>query len=199
MWTNRPPVGDTKPTTRLVRAIPKRPIRAFVLSGDVSGTKTHYWHGRTRPCNAPDCDACTANNIARWHGYIAIYNTDAHEVQVLEITSSSIQYIERYLVGRQSLRGAHITASRPSGRITGKLHLLLEQTTDLRPDLPPAPNVRQILERIWHGDAARPAEAPLHTIYAAQIAQAEAQKNGLATQRSTAQPTRLEADRRPRS
>lgn len=181
MWTSRPPEAPLDPIIRLVRATGKTTVRGWILSTEIQGTTTHYYRGRTRPCTHPECDACTAGMAPRWHGYLAIYAAVTAETQILEITSASIEYLDRYRVGRTTLRGALITASRPSKSNTGRLHLLLQPPTPTNPALPPDPNVRKVLERIWHWDGTTKARSTLRAAFDANNDAQRAKTNGLAT------------------
>lgn len=195
MWTPYPDDGPPDPKFHLFRVKAKKPFKGYVLSDQLTGTRTHFHNGRSRPHLDVDCDGCNAGKRLDWHGYLAVWNPLATEVQILEITAASTDYIRRYLKYNRTLRGAEITATRPSGTNTGRLHIRLTPPDAIGKDLPPAIDVEKHMQRIWGGGDTHTYEPTLADLYAETMA--DNAKNGhpsQAEQRPSLTP-RLAADR----
>lgn len=148
-WTPRPSEHDVTAHLSLHRVTPNKPTLAVILSPDVIGLYTHYWRGRSVPCQPFGCPACEAHQRPRWYGYLGIWNPNNGSIAVLELTPPAIAPIDAWLKRHPSLRAAQIIAKRANKRPNSRL------VVEIRPDvyngefLPPPPQVERTLEHIW--------------------------------------------------
>lgn len=149
IFTNRPPEPDRPKNWKLIRTPAKTPLRALVLSDDIVGCNTHFWGGRTVPCEGPHCPACADGSPTRWHGYIAIWLPPDNIRLLFEFTDGPAELLAQYRAANGTLRGCKIEASRikpvPNARV-----LLKTSRIDLsKYPLPDAPDICKMLLQMW--------------------------------------------------
>jgi hypothetical protein len=149
-FTDALPPKDQRPSLALVRVKPGKPIQAIVTATNFVGCETHYWHGRTAPCEQPNCEACDDGSPTRFHAYIASWNPATNRSFLLEITRAAADAFDGYRNTYGSLRGCrysvHRASSNPNSRVIVELHPADEQ----RFAIPQPPNVIACLCTIWH-------------------------------------------------
>lgn len=59
-WSNRVPTDPRGPSFPIVRTPTWKPLIAIVTSDDLIGTFTHFYKGRTMPCQGHGCTRCAA-------------------------------------------------------------------------------------------------------------------------------------------
>ena len=59
-FSSNVPVDPRGPAYPIVRTPISRPLVAIVTSPNLVGCYTHYWKGRTIPCEGPECPLCMA-------------------------------------------------------------------------------------------------------------------------------------------
>lgn len=148
-WKKDPPKSGDQPALRLTRTPSPGNLIAIVLSDDLIGCDTHFWSGRTMPCEAPECAACREGVPFRWHGYLGCCDPQTRSLFIFEMTARSAEYFKDYRKGYGSLRGAKFRASRwkktPNSRVVIEI-----KPSDVPPDsLPTAPDVCAAMSIIW--------------------------------------------------
>lgn len=124
-------------------------VKGIMLAGDVCGAYTHWYGGRTLPCNGLSCPACKMNVEVRWHGYLPLYNTSTRNIVIAEITTAAVEPIDRWFREKRSLRGAFISIMRGAERVNSPLKSRVEEGPLPAEALPNPPHVREILEKMW--------------------------------------------------
>lgn len=166
-WTSRPDDRDSAPHHQIIRAKPGKTTQGVVLSLDLIGAYTHYWKGRTTPCNPPACPACDAGHKPRWYGYLALWNPATAAVAILEITTAAVPAIETYLARHGSLRYAQIMATRANRKPNSRLIVSFQAAPYSGPHGPEPPDLPAHLSHMWEATSKpapnrQPTEADPH-------------------------------------
>lgn len=148
-WTNQLPPQPTHTGFTLRRTPPDTPIRAIITCDDLIGTFTHYYHGRTTPCEPPDCPACKDLSPARWHGYVSCLDHATREHFLFEFTSKAAEPLIEYRKAHGTLHGCFITASRPKRRRNARVEIACRPTDLTKITLPKPPDLIQAMSVIW--------------------------------------------------
>lgn len=148
-FTNQPPARPRTHSMRLIRTQPGKPIAGYLTCTDMVGCETHFWGGRTVPCEGDACAACLQGIASRWHGYLSIWDPGAHGQLLVEVTEEAARQIQAYAKSNGSLRGAIIQLHRANYRRNSRLVADLKAADLSKVNLPPAPNIIAILETIW--------------------------------------------------
>lgn len=145
-----PPADPRGNSLPLMRTPTNKPIQGIVTSSEMVGTRTHYYRGRTIPCDDTDCPACTDGIPWRWHGYVSVYSPGSHKTVLFELTAKAAEPLTQYFAAYGTLRGCEIIAKRanmsPNSRV-----LLQTKPADLEKiTLPAEPNLLEALSIIWN-------------------------------------------------
>jgi len=114
------------------------------------GCPTHWFGGRTVPCEAHNCQACLEGTPWRWHGYLGALKNPNRQHVIVEWTAQAADQINRYRTTHPSLRNAIITARRHRNQRNGTV--IVELTTG-DPDklhLPDPPDLIKCLSILWN-------------------------------------------------
>lgn len=136
------------------------PLRAIVTSDDILVCNTHFWHGRTLPCErmqtdaagnvtAGDCQPCNDAMPYRTHVYVSAFDGKTHEHFIFECTSNAAKAFAEHRAAAGTLRGCGFQASRPKCGKNSKVIIELIATNPARLQLPEAPNLIKALCVIW--------------------------------------------------
>jgi hypothetical protein len=159
-WSNHVPDSATKYGFDLRRTPPDRPLVAIIISPDLLGCFTHYWGGRTIPCEAlaPDedpagigheCPACAEQMPGRWHAYTACYDPRTHETFIFETTGKAAQALETYRDSFGTLRGCLFQATRPKRRKNAKVEIATKTADLTNITLPNTIDIIRAMSVIW--------------------------------------------------
>jgi hypothetical protein len=159
-WSDRIPDAATKYGFDLRRTPPDRPLVAIIITPDLLGCFTHYWGGRTVPCEAPsaeqiqegipnNCPPCAENMPGRWHAYVACYDPRTQDTFIFETTAKGATALENYRDSFNTLRGCLFSASRPKRRKNAKVEIATKTADLTRITLPPAINIKRAMAIIW--------------------------------------------------
>lgn len=148
-WSNTPPPQDKHMAFALVRTPPDRPLTAIVTSDDLIGCNTHYWGGRTVPCEAPDCRACAESMPFRWHAYMSIFDQKTRDHMLFECTARAALAFEQYRVAHGTLRGCHFLAVRPKRGRNSRVEIVTKPADLTKITLPQAPDLVRAMSVIW--------------------------------------------------
>jgi len=148
-WTNHPP-ADARGVSLPLRRTPSTGVWAGIItSPNLIGCNTHYYGGRTQPCEAPTCDACLHGVPYRWHAYLGALEARYGTHLILELTSQATDNLYAYLRAHGTLRGCLLECTRVGPRRNGRV------VTRCRPadlngrTLPPPPDLVAALSIIW--------------------------------------------------
>ena len=148
-WSHDLPKEKSHMGFDLRRTPADKPLLAIVTSDNILVTDTHYWGGRTVPCERPDCTACNASVPYRTHVYISAFCGRSHEHFLFECTANAAKAFEEYRQANSTLRGCLFQASRPKGTKNGKVVIITKPADLSRTPVPSAPDVKLALCVIW--------------------------------------------------
>lgn len=149
-FSNVPPADPRGQSLELKRCPPGATLGGIITCPDVVGCPTHYWGGRTVPCEEEECEPCLAGIRWLWHGYVSVYHRELKLHFLFEMTARCVEPLTDYRKANPSLRGCCFIAQRPSGKPNGRVYLKTK-TVDLETIyLPPAPDLRKVLAMIWN-------------------------------------------------
>jgi hypothetical protein len=121
---------------------------------------THFWHGRTTPCERETndegktiddslCPACRDKQSYRTHVYISAVDLKNMTHFLFECTANAAKPFEDYYQTCGSLRGMAFHAARPKGTPNGKVVITTTTANLGRVKLPNAPDLVRALAVIW--------------------------------------------------
>jgi hypothetical protein len=148
-WTSTPPDKDREHNLPMVRTPTRGPIQAIVTSESLIGCDTHFWHGRTSPCEGEGCDACLAACGFRWHGYLGIWSPKTNRSAIFEFTAATATHFVEYYSTFHTLRGCFFTAQRAGGSANSRIGITMKPYDLSTITLPAAPDLEASLSLIW--------------------------------------------------
>jgi len=148
-WSTATPTSAKHMGFDLVRTPIDQPLRAIITAADFVGCDTHFWGGRTVPCERPDCPACGQGMPYRWHAYISCILSKTHDHVIFECTQLAAKSFEAYKIAHGTLRGCLFTASRPKKASNSKVCLCTHPADLTQLVLPDPPDLIKILSVIW--------------------------------------------------
>jgi hypothetical protein len=152
---------DTRPDNLKIKRVPPRGnLQGICLAPELTVVDTHYWHGRTCPCerelNADGftiddaaCEPCQQKQGYRPHVYIPVWEPSSQTRYLLEITTHAAKPLADYLDAHGTLRGCAIYAFRPKGIANGAVVIQTSPVNQTITHLPAAPNVTAALAILW--------------------------------------------------
>jgi len=158
IFRHRPSTDQMPQQLPLLRVPPKGLSGLVILSHDIVGCDTHYWRGRTRPCEAPNCDACQANQRPRWRGYLAVMSQRTEKIGVIELTPAAVAPVDRAFRQARTLRGCQIALARKNEKPNGQLFAQISVPNETKEHLPKAPNLKTYLAKLWDLNVIKPHE-----------------------------------------
>jgi len=148
-WTTAIPEDPKGPALPIRRTPAFKKMLAIITSEDLIGTNTHYFKGRTRPCEGPGCEAHLAGIPFRWHAYVAAEDIDTALHFIFETTAMGAEPFIQYREHHNTLRGCLFQAQRWKQRPNGRI-LIRCKPADLKDKrLPPAPDMIKCLSILW--------------------------------------------------
>ncbi len=149
-FTTEAPEEKQGRTLSIVRTPATAPFIAIITCSHLVGCPTHFWHGRTLPCQPPDCPACAEGTAWRWHGYVTCVNDKSGEHQLFETTAQASEEFTDYQKRHNTLRGCNFHATRAGGKTNGRV-IIRTKPVDLKIiRLPPAPDIIKCLCHLWN-------------------------------------------------
>lgn len=148
-FTRDVPVDPRGPAFPIIRTPASKPLLAIVTSFDLVGCYTHYYKGRTVPCDGADCEACHAGIPYRWHAYMSAIKREDQLHCLFECTAQAAEHFTTYRNANTSLRGCEFEARRMNSRTNGRI-IIRTRTADLsRIVLPKPPDLIKCLGILW--------------------------------------------------
>ena len=148
-WDHEPPKESRSIVWQIRRTPTGKKAGGLILSHRLVGTHTHFWHGRTRPCNQTSCEACDQGQKPRWHGYLALTDRELKERWITEIPALAADAVDRYFGEHRTLRGAWINLGRVNNKPNGRVVCSLRDSGVAAGLLPEGPTLQPILMRMW--------------------------------------------------
>lgn len=148
-FSNRPPDDPRGRTLELRRTPTHKPLVAIVTCENLVGTPTHFWGGRTVPCEAPNCDPCDAGAQWRWHGYVSAWIAATKEHILFEFTARLAFPFTTYFQAYGTLRGCLFQARRAKPTPNARVLLETKRIDTTKICLPRPPDLEYCLCTIW--------------------------------------------------
>lgn len=149
-FSNRPPKDDQGYGLTLLRTPANGRLIIAVTSDELVGCPTHWYGGRTVPCEAENCPACLDGLSWRWHGYLSGLLRSTRRIILAEFTAQACETITQYYDAQGSIRGAILTAQRHRNRHNGRVIITLTPGDLDVMQLPPAPDILKALATLWN-------------------------------------------------
>lgn len=135
-------------------------IHAICTCDNLIVCDTHFWHGRTTPCERitneegatiddSPCPACREKLSYRTHAYVSCFDAKSHEHFIFECTDHAARPLQDYFVANTTLRGCIFNATRPKGTPNGKVVIQTNTANLQRVILPQPPDLIMALAVIW--------------------------------------------------
>jgi len=150
LFTSEPPANSNGKSLAICRTPQHKPMIAICTSDQVMGCPTHYWHGRTIPHFESSCTPCLEGMPWRWHGWVGAYSPKNHQHVLFEMTAQASEAFKDYRLANGTLRGAKFTSTRPSGRVNGRLLIVLAACNLNGISLPEEPHTMRVLSILWN-------------------------------------------------
>ena len=149
-FSARPPQDSKGYGLPIMRTPANGKLLLMITSEDLIGCPTHWFGGRTVPCEGETCVACAAGYPWRWHGYMAGLLAQGRRAVLAEFTAQACEQIIAYRDAQGTLRGGQLTAQRHRNRHNGRVLLNITPGDLEVMHLPPAPDVLAALSLIWN-------------------------------------------------
>jgi len=155
------PADPRGPAFQIRRTPPTKPLEGCITSHELLGCYTHYYRGRTIPCEGSDCPAHADGVPFRWHSWATVFDPRTGDHFLFEVTAKAGDPLILYRKTYNTLRGCHFLAKRIGDKPNGQV-IIRTQPADLtKVTLPDPPNVLAILAIIW--------DLPLETLTIARV------------------------------
>jgi hypothetical protein len=125
-------------------------MTAVITCHDVAGCPTHFFGGRTVPCETENCVACQEGISWRWHGYVSAYLLKAKLHFLFEMTARCAEILIDYRKANGTLRGCQFIAARPSRKPNGRVYLTTKRIDLEGIFIPNPPDLPKLLSMIWN-------------------------------------------------
>lgn len=201
-WTNKLPETGKHMGFDLRRTPQSGSLHAIITCEDLLVCDTHFFHGRTMPCEregdtidpampSGNCPACREAIPFRTHVYVSAFDPRKREHFIFECTAHAAKPIAEHRDATGTTRGCIITASRPKGLKNSKVAIETNIANLAKVQLPEPPNIILALCTIWRVPAPAFAVAQQAT-----SARANDERFDLGKNRVIAYADRLDAVRR---
>jgi hypothetical protein len=165
----QPPSDNHLPHLPLIRVPTRTAMRLAITSVSMYQVDTHYMGRRTLPCTTTDCPGCAAQLPRRYEAYIAALTTTPTRHVIVALTPRAAKQLWDSAPDPHNMRGIIITLQRMGNRANGPLMCRVEQEEHAESKLPPMPELRAHMARIWGLD--RSHEGTDHPYYRKAVQQ----------------------------
>jgi hypothetical protein len=159
-WSPEPPASTEGHAFTIIRTPEHAPLIAVVTSDRLLGCDTHFWGGRTIPCERPtpdqlragiqnQCRACLELSPYRWHAYLSAVKAKTHEHIIFEMTARAALAFRDYRATNGTLRGCWFVAERPKKKRTSRIVITCKPFDQTIYRLPDAPDIIRAMSVIW--------------------------------------------------
>lgn len=148
-YTSSIPDTPRGPALPIRRAPANGNLLAIITAADLIGTNTHYYKGRTMPCELPNCEPHDHGIPFRWHAYVSAWEVKTGLHFIFETTAAGAEPFIEYRDHHGTLRGCLFSAKRWQQRPNGRI-LIQTKPADLKEiRLPQAPDLVKCLAILW--------------------------------------------------
>ena len=148
-WQNQLPSVQKHMGFDILRTPESSTIQAIVTCDDILVCDTHFWHGRTTPCERPDCPTCNESIPFRTHVYVSAFDAKARNHFIFECTAHAGKAFADYRAANGTLRGCAFFANRPKGKKNSKVCISTSPVNLQKILLPSPPDLIKALSVIW--------------------------------------------------
>lgn len=148
-YTNEPPPEPSGAALPIKRTPAMKALVAIVTSEDLAGTPTHFFKGRTRPCEKEDCEACEQGIPWRWHAYLSAVDADSMLHFLFECTAQASQAFIQYRKAHGTLRGCMFSAKRWKAASNSRVIIQTRPANLEKITLPQSPILPAVLAVLW--------------------------------------------------
>jgi hypothetical protein len=135
-------------------------LQAVITSEAFVVCDTHFWHGRTCPCervcneqgNTIDdssCEPCLEKIGYRTHVYLSAFDPKRRDHFIFECTANAAKPLAEYEAANTTLRGCILYACRPKGTPNSKVVIETNTANLAKVSLPNPPDLTKALSVIW--------------------------------------------------
>lgn len=149
-FSHEPPEDPRGFGLDLLRTPKARPLKAAVTCVRLVGCPTHFWGGRTVPCDNAKCEACDHGAPWRWHGYISAMELKTQQHFLFEMTARAAEPFKVWFAKHATLRGCQFEATRRQQKSNGRVDIRVGSIDLLTVQIPDPPDVYSILSVIWN-------------------------------------------------
>lgn len=146
---NTPPDDPRGTSLPLLRCPPNRALVGTIVSHDLVGCNTHYYRGRSIPCDQGQCPACEDGMPWRWHAWVGLWLDATGKIVLLELTAAACEPLKTYREAYGTLRGCRLKAQRANSSPNSRVILQTKPADLEKITLPAEPNVLNALSIIW--------------------------------------------------
>ena len=159
-WSNQLPTKKKHMGFDIIRTPQSRPIQAIITCDDILVCDTHFWGGRTLPCerkhqeqdgtlSAGNCSACNGSVPFRSHVYVSAIDCKSRDHFIFECTAFAAKPLSEYREATGTLRGCVFHAIRPKGQPNSRVVIETNTMNLTKIKLADPPNLKLALTTIW--------------------------------------------------
>lgn len=149
-FQNEPPKDERGQSLPLMRCPTHKPISGIITSTNLVGTQTHYYRGRTIPCDSGNCPACSDGVPWRWHGYVSLFSATSSRQVLFEFTARAAEPLTAYRETYGTLRGCKLTAKRINSSANARVMMQCIPADLAKLTIPKEPDLLAALSIIWN-------------------------------------------------
>lgn len=150
LFSNAPPDDPRGHALDLKRCPVFKPLVAIVTCHNLIGCPTHFYGGRTVPCEEKDCEPCKEGSPWRWHSYLSCYSPAEKVHFLFENTARATEPFVLFRKAHGTLRGCCFRAHRANGRANGRVYIETKPSDLEKITLPEPPDLEKVLSIIWN-------------------------------------------------
>jgi len=135
-------------------------LQGIVTCEDVLVCDTHFFRGRTTPCERTfndegktiddsACVPCREKIGFRTHVYVSVFDVKKREHFIFECTATAAKSLGEYKQSNGTLRGCILYASRPKGTKNSKVFIETNTANLQKLPIPKPPDIQKALCVIW--------------------------------------------------
>ncbi len=148
-FTDTPPTDPRGHALPIIRTPAQKKFQIVLTAPTMIGTNTHFWGGKTVPCETPECPACQKGVPYRWHAYTSGVLQPNNLHVIYELTALASENLVTYRKNHGTLRGCLVSAYRWRGAPNGRIVLKCEPCAQPVETLPTPPDLVTCLSIIW--------------------------------------------------
>lgn len=159
-WSTKLPPEGKHQGFDLKRTPASAVLQAVCTCENILVCDTHYWHGRTTPCERTVnedgktiddscCPACRDKQAWRTHAYVSAFQVKNADHFIFESTANAAKAFAEYFAAAGTLRGCGFYANRPKCGQNSKVVIVTTAVNLTKVILPNPPDVARALSVIW--------------------------------------------------